>query len=124
MLYAIRNQAGQITSLTDRLTPEGQAVNPTDPEVLAFLSLDESSFTGKDFLDESDLPTIRILEDLIDTLIDQQVIRFTDLPDAAERKLLSRKVARSIAYPDGKGEPDDQNQAAPPIFLKEEDQLF
>lgn len=123
MLYAIKNQAGQITSLTDRQTPEGQAVSPTDPEVLAFLSLDASSFTGKDFLEESDLPTIRILEDLIDTLIDQQVIRFTDLPDAAQHKLLSRKVARSIAYP-GEDQASGEDEEDTPIFLKEEDQLF
>jgi len=123
MLYAIRNKSGQIIALTDRKTPEAQAVNPTDPEVLNFLSLDDTALAGNSFLEESDLPTIRILEDLIDTLIDQQVIRFTDLPDAAQRKLLSRKVARSIAYP-GENQAPGENEADAPMFLKEEDQLF
>lgn len=121
MLYAIRNQEGQITSLTDRQAPGAQAINSTDPEVLAFLSLDEAAVTGNDFLEESDLAIVRILEDLIDTLIDQQVIRFTDLPDAAQRKLLSRKVVRSIANPDQACSPSEGDV---PIFLKEEDQLF
>jgi len=121
MLYAIRNQQGQITSLTDRKAPGAQAISPTDPEVLEFLSLDEAAVTGNDFLAESDLAIVRILEDLIDTLIDQQVIRFTDLPDAAQHKLLSRKVVRSIT---NTGQTPVSGEEEAPIFLKEEDQLF
>jgi hypothetical protein len=42
----------------------------------------------------SDLPMIRVLEDLIDLLVERSVIRFTDLPQPAQEKLVSRRSAR------------------------------
>ena len=123
MLYALRDDAGNITALTHRQIPDARAVDPAAPEVLKFLSLDSSAFTANEFLEDSDLSTIRILEDLIDTLIDRQVLRFTDLPEAAQRKLLSRKVARSIVHPDQYIETDREDLDSE-MFLKDEDQLF
>jgi Fe-S-cluster formation regulator IscX/YfhJ len=123
MLYALRDDAGNITALTDRPIPDARPVDAAAPEVLNFLSLDASAFTANEFLDDSDLSTIRILEDLIDTLIDRQVLRFTDLPEAAQRKLLSRKVARSIVHPDEYVN-TDQSEMDDGMFLKDEDQLF
>lgn len=123
MLYALRDDAGNITALTDRQIPDARAVDPAAPEVLKFLSLDSSAFTANEFLEDSDLSTIRILEDLIDTLIDRQIIRFTDLPEPAQRKLLSRKVARSIVHPD-QYVAADQDDMDSEMFLKDEDQLF
>lgn len=123
MLYALRDQDGKITALTDRPLPDAQPATPSDPEVMAFLSLDGDNFTASDFLDESDLATVRILEDLIDTLIDRQIIRFTDLPEAAQRKLLSRKVARSLATPD-KANAGESDYARDNLFIQEDEQLF
>ncbi len=45
-------------------------------------------------LSESDIEFIRVLEDLIDTLIEQGVIRLTDLPPRALEKLQERKLTR------------------------------
>ncbi|GAA0788409.1 hypothetical protein [Marinobacterium sediminicola] len=123
MLYALRDKDGKITALTDRAIPDAQPANPSDPEVMAFLSLDGENFAANDFLDESDLSTIRILEDLIDTLIDRQIIRFTDLPAAAQRKLLSRKVARSLANPDSE-DPGSSDYVQDNMFIREDEQLF
>lgn len=123
MLYALRDDAGNITALTDRQIPDSRAVDPANPEVLSFLSLDSSAFTADEFLEDSDLSTIRILEDLIDTLIDRQIIRFTDLPPAAQHKLLSRKVARSIADPEKYTISSDYTMDEE-LILKDEDQLF
>jgi len=47
-----------------------------------------------DGLNESDLPFVRVLEDVIDLLIDKSLIRFTDLPLAAQNKLLQRRSTR------------------------------
>lgn len=44
---------------------------------------------------EADAEFVRVLEDLIDTLIMKNVIRHTDLPDAAQRKLMLRKGLRN-----------------------------
>jgi hypothetical protein len=38
---------------------------------------------------------VRVLEDLIDTLMAKNVIRHTDLPEAAQRKLVLRKGLRN-----------------------------
>lgn len=46
-------------------------------------------------LSESDREFIRVLEDLIDTLITQGVIRLTDLPPEALEKIQERKQTRS-----------------------------
>ena len=79
------------------------------------------------FLDQSDKTTIRILEDLIDTLTANHLIRFTDLPEAAQQKLLGRKLARQMVR-----EEDDSGEASGgkdrlengTTFLSGEDDLF
>ena len=45
-------------------------------------------------LQESDMRLVRVLEDLIDLLIDRDVIRFTDLPLPAQEKLMERRSLR------------------------------
>jgi len=42
----------------------------------------------------SDQGMVRVLEDLIETLIGKNLIRFTDLPEAAQAKLLERRTLR------------------------------
>lgn len=46
-------------------------------------------------LSESDAGLSRVLEDLIDVLISRGVIKFTDLPEAAQAKLLERRETRA-----------------------------
>lgn len=45
-------------------------------------------------LKQSDLDMIRVLEDLITVLIRKGVVRITDLPEAAQAKLVGRSKAR------------------------------
>ncbi|WP_298182704.1 tryptophan synthase subunit beta [uncultured Pseudomonas sp.] len=45
-------------------------------------------------LEQSDLDMIRVLEDLITVLIRKGVVRITDLPEAAQSKLVGRSKAR------------------------------
>ena len=46
-------------------------------------------------LSQSDTSLVRVLEDLIDVLINRGVIQFTDLPEAAQAKLLERRETRA-----------------------------
>lgn len=46
-------------------------------------------------VDDTDIALIRVIEDLIDTLIKRGLIRFTDLPIAAQNKLIERRSWRS-----------------------------
>ncbi|WP_417069547.1 hypothetical protein [Niveibacterium terrae] len=75
----------------------GEAENGADeflpgnhPEVLRFLGQKE----GQTF-NALDADFIRVLEDLIDALIAKGVLRVTDLPHEAQRKLAARKGLRN-----------------------------
>lgn len=46
-------------------------------------------------LSETDASLARVTEDLINLLVERGVIRFTDLPQAAQEKLLARQHTRS-----------------------------
>ena len=46
-------------------------------------------------LSETDTGMARVLEDLIDVLITRGNIQFTDLPEAAQAKLLERRQTRA-----------------------------
>lgn len=56
---------------------------------------DGSAVNPADELIQSDTDMVRVLEDLIDVLIDRGVIQFTDLPKPAQAKLLQRKETRA-----------------------------
>lgn len=47
-------------------------------------------------LQRSDLEMIRVYEDVVDVLISKRIICLTDLPLAAQEKLLRRKHMRSL----------------------------
>lgn len=55
--------------------------------------MDETS-VALEKLAESDQALIRVVEDLVDTLIAKDLLRFTDLPEAAQAKLLERRNLR------------------------------
>jgi len=46
-------------------------------------------------LNQTDMGLVRVLEDLIDVLITRGLIQFTDLPQAAQDKLLERRETRA-----------------------------
>lgn len=46
-------------------------------------------------LSQTDADLARVLEDLVDVLITRGVIQFTDLPEAAQAKLLERRETRA-----------------------------
>ena len=50
---------------------------------------------GSALLNQTDVGLVRVLEDLIDVLITRGLIQFTDLPQAAQDKLLERRETRA-----------------------------
>lgn len=50
---------------------------------------------AEQLLSQSDTAIARVLEDLVDVLISRGVIQFTDLPQAAQDKLMSRQETRA-----------------------------
>ena len=91
MYYVTRNAAGAIQSLSKESGPDSEARDPSDPEILQFLGQAASPSA----FNTSDAEFVRVLEDLIDTLILKNVIRQTDLPAAAQAKLMQRKGLRT-----------------------------
>lgn len=108
MLYLIRNEQGQITSLSASPVVNATIADITDPEVVLFLANNNEASNPQDFLEKSDSDVGRIIEDLIELLISKNTILFTDLPEAAQQKLLTRKLARS-AYNTNPDKPHHSN---------------
>lgn len=64
-------------------------------ELHNWLSTREEVKTRLTSLRESDLELVRVLEDVVGVLVAKGVIRYTDLPEAARRKLDRRAVTRA-----------------------------
>ncbi|WP_018993878.1 hypothetical protein [Thioalkalivibrio sp. ALgr1] len=97
-MYVRRNSEGRIDLVSRDADAEcAEFVAADAPELLAFLSSSDDEPVPPAALQASDLELIRVLEDLVEVLTDKGVIRFTDLPDAAQQKLLGRKDLRASA---------------------------
>jgi len=95
MAYIARNQGGEITAIYETEKPGAQEYLPIDsPEITAFINQSENDSDLKTVLSSSDVELVRVLEDLVTTLINKKVILFTDLPVAAQEKLTSREQIR------------------------------
>ena len=99
MPYIQRNSAGEVVAL--RLTPQddtNELVSADHPEVLLFLSTSKDELTRGLSLLRADLSMIRVIEDVIDLLIDKNVILFSELPMAVQQKLLRKKGQREKVF--------------------------
>ena len=97
MPYVIRDASGKISGVFEQAeVGVAEEVATDDPELKRFL-VDQglsSPDSVRQVLAESDLKMIRLVDDLIDLMIEKDVIKFTDLPPAAGEKYLQRQVAR------------------------------
>jgi len=98
ILYAKKNTEGRIVALSrspdDRADPAWSIVPDGAPEVLSFIEELAGHAAPDNAFRDSDLSFVRVLEDVIDLLIERGVIRFTDLPLPAQTKLLQRRNHR------------------------------
>jgi hypothetical protein len=93
MAYILKNEEGEIiaASANENLGGDWLLVENNAKEYLDFLEL---SLTEGDAFRESDIHLARVLEDLIALLVERNTIRFTDLPQAAQRRLNDRQSMR------------------------------
>lgn len=92
MVYVKRGAGGEVVAVSLTADAEhAEALPPDAPEVAAFAQF---LAAGQSPLASTDLRLVRVLEDLIDVLIDKEVIRFTDLPQPAQAKLMERRSLR------------------------------
>lgn len=99
MPYARHDLHGNIIELRrEPVDDQDQYVAASDPAVLAFLIDHPGEDSARDFLTISDPGLARVIEDLVAVLIDRGVIRLTDLPPEAQRKLSLRQRARTALH--------------------------
>ena len=89
MPYVRRNDLGHIDSVNRDASVAGEFIAEGDAELLAFVS----GVSSADF-DQLDAGFVRVLEDVIDTLIGKNILNITDLPEQAQAKLFARKSFR------------------------------
>lgn len=96
MPYVTRDATGRITGLYPHRTANAtEWLDPTEPEVVDVYLSGKSVSEVKSLLATTDADLVRIVEDLIETLITKNVFQFTDLPRASQEKLMRRKQLRS-----------------------------
>jgi len=100
MPFVKRDETGKICAVyASAEQPDLDEVKADDAGLLLFIAEGDADLTVKKDMIESDLGLARVLEDLIDLLIEKGTFRFTDLPEAAQQKLLARRgLRKEFAY--------------------------
>lgn len=94
MPYIVREQlTGVVTQLHDAGEPGSEWLEGDHPDVLAFLQK-ISSNRAKQALSDTDNDMVRVIDDLVDLLVANQLLIFTELPEQVQTKLLARKQLR------------------------------
>lgn len=107
MPYVSRDSQNKVIALfREPNSSAREEVSATDPAVVRFLfeNLEtvatsnrnrRNSIFDLDDMRLSDLGLVRVVEDLIDILVEKRVISISDLPEAAVDRMRSRKSIRS-----------------------------
>jgi len=95
MPYIKRDQNNKVIALFAESPAEDAEYLPSsDPAVMGFLNSNPADQQNIQFLSNSDYELVRVLEDLIELLVDKNLLLFTELPVAAQQKLMKRRGAR------------------------------
>ena len=92
MPFVKRNEKGEIVAVSKERTEEiNLECLPTDGELNAFLQ----SHSASGYIGDTDQAFVRVLEDVVELLIDKGVFMFTELPESAQKRVLERQRLRS-----------------------------
>ena len=94
MFYVQRDAQGQLIRVEATAYAEATETLPADNHEIQDWYANEAVEVSLKQLKQSDLDMIRVLDDLIQVLTSKGVIRVTDLPPAAQAKLMDRTQAR------------------------------
>jgi hypothetical protein len=100
MPFVVRDSAGNIAGVYNQPVQGGEEIVADDDGLLAFIRATAPlAETGENDWVQSDMALARVMEDLIDVLIEKNVINFTDFPEGAQKKLLSRRgMRKELSY--------------------------
>lgn len=91
MPYILKNPDGTIKGVSAEPVEGWEFVEATSTAYTEFL---ENALAMHDPFRESDIQLARVLEDLISLLIERDLLRFTDFPVAAQKRLIARQDMR------------------------------
>ncbi len=94
MPFVHKDAQGKILAVYTEPVKGAHEVAPNDPGLKAFIQANIPSTEPTDDWAQSDLGLVRVIEDLIEVLIDKKLIMFTDFPEGAQRRLLDRRGLR------------------------------
>ncbi|WP_039913168.1 DUF4034 domain-containing protein [Cellvibrio mixtus] len=92
-MYVKRNHNGEVVAVSKQAGQDfSEQIAGDAPELLQFIQGEKTA--EQLALEQTDQTMARVLEDVVNLLVEQGVIRFTDLPEAAQNKLLTRRELR------------------------------
>ena len=98
MIYIERNPSGDVENIHFAPGENLEPISLHDPKLKAFIEQAENSDEIiQKVLNRLDLDMVRVIEDVIDILIDKNVMLFTDLPDPVQNKILFKKSIRNLS---------------------------
>ena len=94
MPFVLLNEDNHIVAVHTENVDGAVEVAPDDPALREFIYRNHPEAAKREELVKSDLALARVMEDLIDVLIEKGLIMFTDFPAGAQKKLLERRGFR------------------------------
>ena len=101
MLYIKLSDNDEILDIDFSPSEDLKEISLHDPKLAFYIQNSENSDEIiQKVLNNLDLSMVRVIEDVIDIMIDKNMMLFTDLPDAVQNKILFKKAIRSISNKD------------------------
>lgn len=98
MIYIQRNAVNEIENIYFSPAPNLEEISLHDPKLKTFIeTAPNSEEIIQKVLTQLDLDMVRVIEDMIDILINKNIMLFTDLPDAVQNKILFKKSIRNLS---------------------------
>ena len=94
MPFVTKDEAGRVVGVHQKMVAGGSIVPPNDPALLAFLKQSADIEARSSELHETDREMARVIEDLIELMIEKRMISLGELPTAAQEKVLKRQRLR------------------------------
>jgi len=93
MPYVLRNSDGLIIAVSQEQVDSVNwaHIEKTDSAYMAYL---DDALGEANLFRDSDIQLARVLEDLITLLIERDLVRFTDFPEPAQKRLIERQSLR------------------------------
>jgi hypothetical protein len=109
MVWVFRDGDGNIAAVYNQPVEGGEEIDPGDPALRDFIQQNVPAAQAADQWIQSDLALSRVLEDLIEVLIEKKIVLFTDFPEGAQKKLRERRhLRKEFSYVDTLFSPEDE----------------